>query len=130
MNFFIKQNSTLPELVYPLTEDMMYRYSITPEDLTNVVVTFSMYEQESGIYRIANVAASLITEIQHPEYPEELTYYLVYKFRLHQTRKVGNYSGEFKIDFLNELCVNKLTLPTNEELNIIIGNSITKTTVI
>ena len=95
MNFFIKQNSTLPELIYPLTSDLMYKYSITDKDLTDVAVTFSMYDQESGIYRIANVAANLITEIQHPEYPEELTYYLVYKFKLHQTKNVGNYSGQF-----------------------------------
>src|SRR5271157_1549777 len=104
MNFFIKQNSTLPELIYPLTSDLMYKYSITDKDLTDVAVTFSMYDQESGIYRIANVAANLITEIQHPEYPEELTYYLVYKFKLHQTKNVGNYSGQFLVDFISDSC--------------------------
>jgi len=128
-NFFIKKNSTLPELKYPLTQHTLEQYDITSDMLENAAITFSMIDSESGQFRIANVPANLVVNNARPEYPDELQYTLVYRFRLKDTKKSGRFYGEFKADFLGEGC-GKLTLPVDSQINIIISDSITKTTVI
>ena len=128
-NFFIKTDSTLPELKYPLTQHTMEQYDITPDMLENVGVTFSMMEADTGLYRIANVAGNLVVNNNRPEYPDEVQYTLTYRFKLPQTAKAGRYLGEFKLDFLGENC-GKITLPTQNLINIQISDGITKTTVV
>jgi len=128
-NFFIKKDSTLPELKYPLTQHTMEQYDITPDMLENVAVTFSMVEADSGLFRIANVAGNLVVNNNRPEFPDEVQYTLTYRFKLPQTRKAGRYYGEFKLDFLGENC-GKITLPTQNQINIQISDSSTKTTVV
>lgn len=128
-NFFIKKDSTLPELKYPLTQHTREQYDITDDMLENVAVTFSMIEADSGNYRIANVAGNLVVNNNRPEFSDEFQYTLTYKFKLPQTRKPGRYLGEFKLDFLGEHC-GKITLPTQNQINIQISDGITKTTVI
>ena len=128
-NFFIKKDSTLPVLKFPLTQHTLEQYDITPDMLENVAVTFSMVEADSGLYRIANVAGNLVVNNDRPEYPDELTYTLTYNFKLSQTRKAGRFLGEFKVDFLGENC-GKITLPTQNKINIQISDSNTKTTVV
>jgi len=128
-NFFIKKDSTLPVLKFPLTQHTMEQYDITPDMLENVAVTFSMTEANTGLFRIANVAGNLVVNNDRPNYPDELTYTLTYKFKLSQTRKAGRYLGEFKVDFLGENC-GKITLPTQNKINIQISDSNTKTTVV
>lgn len=133
MNFFIKKDSTLPELEYHLTQDIMRQYNITDEMLQNVAVTFSMVDAQTGLYRIANVPASIDFKRLRPQYPNNLIYTLVYRFKLQDTSKAGRFNGEFKLDFIpsgNNGGCGKLTLPTNDEINIIISDSITKTTVL
>jgi len=128
-NFFIKKDSTLPELKYPLIQKIREQYDISDEMLENVGVTFSMMEANTGLYRIANVAANLVVNNDRASFPDEEQYTLVYRFKLPQTAKAGRYLGEFKIDFLGEHC-GKITLPTQNQINIIISDGITKTTVI
>lgn len=127
-DFFIQKNSTLPKLKLPLLQSIREQYDITDEMLDNVAVTFSMKNADTGIYQIANVPADLVINRKRSEYPDEVEYTLVYKFRLNDTKKSGRFYGEFKLDFLGDNC-GKITLP-NTPINIIIGNSITKTTVI
>jgi len=130
-NFFIKKDSTLPVLKYPLTQFVLEQYDITKDMLENVAVTFSMMDADTGLYRIANVAANLVINTNRPEFPDELTYTLVYKFKLSQTSKSGRYVGEFVLDFLNpEYGCGKIKLPVDNQINIIISDSITKTTVV
>lgn len=128
-DFFIKKDSTLPELKYPLTQHVRDEYDLTDEMLENVAVTFSMIDAKTGLYRIANVAANLVINNNRPQYPDELQYTLMYRFKLPQTAKAGRYLGEFKVDFLGENC-GKITLPTQSQINIIISDSVTKTTVV
>jgi hypothetical protein len=128
-NFFIKKDSTLPELKYPLTQHTLEQYNITPDMLGNVAVTVSMID-ENGLYRIANAPANLVINDNRPDFPAEEKYTLTYKFKLRDTRKAGRYQFEFVVDFLgNEFC-GKIKLPVNGYINVIISDSITKTTVI
>ncbi len=132
-NFFIKKDSTLPELKFPLTQHLREQYDISDDMLDNVAVTFSMIDAETGIYRIANVSANLVINRDRVNYPDEEEYTLTYRFKETQTSKIGRFYGEFKIDFLqfegNDGC-GKITIPTQGHINIIISDSITKTTVI
>ena len=128
-NFFIKKDSTLPELKYPLTQKVREQYDLTDKMLENVAVTFSMMDAQTGQYRIANVAANLVVNNDRPGYPDELQYTLMYRFKLSQTTKAGRFLGELKVDFLGENC-GKITLPTNGFINIQISDSLTKTTVV
>jgi hypothetical protein len=97
--------------------------------LQNVAVTFSMINADTGIYVIANVPANIEFIKLRPQYPDDFIYELSYRFKLSQTAKPGRYYGEFKLDFLGENC-GKLTLPTQSKINIMISDSITKTTVV
>ena len=128
-NFFIKKDSTLPELKYPLTQHTMEQYDITKDMLENCAVTFSMVDANTGLYRIANAAANLVVNNNRPEYPDEEQYTIVYRFKLKDTRKTGRFLGNFTVDFLGENC-GKIGLPVNGLINIIISDSLTKTTVI
>lgn len=132
-NFFIKKDSTLPELKYPLIQRVREKYDLTDDMLENVAVTFSMMDADSGIYRIANVPANLVVNRNRPEYPDEIEYTLVYRFKLSDTKKAGRFLGEFVIDFIpsgNDAGCGKIKLPVNGQINIIISDSITKTTLI
>jgi len=128
-NFFIKRNSTLPELKYPLTQHTLEQYDITSNMLENAAITFSMIDADSGRYRIANVPANLVINNDRPEYPDELQYTLTYRFKLKDTKVSGRFQANFTIDFLGDSC-GKIGLPVNEYINIIISDSLTKTTVI
>jgi hypothetical protein len=130
-NFFIKKDSTLPELKYPLIQQVREKYNITDDMLENVAVTFSMIDAQTGLYRIANVPASLVINNDRLGKPSEEKYTFIYKFKLKDTRKAGRFLGEFKIDFLGEqIGCGKLTLPVENQINIVISDAITKTTVI
>ena len=132
-NFFIKKDSTLPELKYPLIQPIMEKYNITEDMLENVAITFSMIDAETGLYRIANVPASLAINNDRPAFPAEEKYTFIYKFTLKDTRKSGRFLGEFVIDFIlsgNDGGCGKIKLPVDGQINIIISDSITKTTVI
>lgn len=130
MIIYIKENSTLPKIKFPLTQGLMERYDITNEMMENVGITFSMIDENTGIYRIANAEATLGIIENVYERLDESKYTLIYKPKLKDTKKSGLYRGEFKLDFLGDNCGGKITLPTDDTLQIVIGDSITKTTVI
>lgn len=129
MNFYIKQNSNFPELKYPLTQKILEKYGISTAMLENVAVTFSMTNIETGIYRVANVAANLIISPDRALYPMDEYYTLQYKFKLSDTKKTGTFLGEFVLDFLGDGC-SKMKLPIDDDIIISISSSITKTSVI
>jgi hypothetical protein len=130
-NFFIKKSSTYPLLKFPLTQKLMEQYDITEDMLENCAITFSMLHSDTGLYRIANVAANLVVNNDRNKFPDEEKYTLTYKFTRNNTSKAGNYWAEFCLDFLDEKyqCY-KLKLPINGYINVIINDSITKTDVL
>lgn len=129
--FFIKQHSTLPEVKFPLNQRILEKYDITEDMMDNVAVTFSMYDSYTGEYEIANTPAKLLlADNDDYEKLDEARYTLAYRFKLHETEKTGRYLAEFKLDFLGEEYCGKITFPTDKAINIIIGKSSTKTTVV
>jgi len=127
--FFIKKGSTLPVLKYPIRQHLLERYDITDDMMENVAITFSMINEDTGIYHVANVEAQLIINNNRSKYPDEVKYTLVYNLSEKETKNIGLFKGEFKLDFLGNNC-GKITLPDNDYITIVISDSITKTTVI
>ncbi len=127
--FFIKKDSTLPELKLPVNQRIMEKYDITADMLDNCAVTFSMIESQSGLYRVANVEGKLIITNDRPLFPDEVTYTLAYHFKRHDTRRAGRFLGEFKVDFLGDNC-GKITLPIDTQIPIVVADSVTKTDVV
>jgi len=128
-SFIIGKNSTYPLLKFPLIQQLRDKYDISDDMLENVAVTFSMVDAETGVYRIANKAAHFLINDDIEKYYDEERYTLAFKFTTSQTRKAGNYLGEFKLDFIEDgVSCGKITLPMNK-IMIRITDSITKTSV-
>ena len=129
MNFIIKKDSTFPILKFNLTKFLMIRYGISDNMMESAVVTFSMIDAENGLYKIANAPGDLIINDINVSH-DEIKYVLAYKFKEYQTSKSGRFKGEFKLDFLGNELGGKITLPNDGEINIMINDSITKTSII
>jgi hypothetical protein len=128
LNFFIKKNSTLAIIKYPLSKQILDKYYITSDMLDNSAITFSMKNLETGIFSIANVNAELLHLPDRASYPSDEEYSLVYKIKKNQINKIGIYAGEFAIDFLGDFC-GKIILPDNDILVINILDTSVKTDV-
>jgi len=126
MKFFIKRYSTLPNLEIDL-EPISKKYNIKPQHWESCAVTFSMYDKNNNVYKIANKGAEIITKDRIVKIGEEYNYYLKYDFNIKDTSKYGEYIGEFKVDFLGMHPIGKLTIPIDDSIEIIIKDSITRT---
>lgn len=145
MNFYIKQNATLPELLLMPFRDGRYDYlggkivkldsteSINDiaEKLANSSVTFSMRDVETGMLKVANAEAEFVLyESREDTNIKQLL--LKYQFTSSDTNREGTYLGEFKIDILdtnqNNLKTGELIVPIKNELYIHVLSSKIKST--
>jgi len=129
MRFFIKQHSTLPYLEIEL-EEISKKYDIGNDKWENCAVTFSMYDKKNNIYRIANKEAKLVVKERIINLGDPYNYFLRYEFTEKDTSMIGDFIGEFKVDFLDNHDLGKITIPINDKIEIIIKNSITRTKVL
>jgi hypothetical protein len=129
MNFTIRKNSTLPTLKYDITHLVIEDESLA-QRLKSGVVTFSMIDKLTGQYIIANKAGKFSVEkpVTHTVgLLNGLKYYLVYEWVKGDTKRDGNFSGEFRIDFLDE-GNDTISLPDRRDsINISITGSLTST---
>lgn len=128
MNFYIKQHSDLPILVFPLTDKIMEKYNINDDMMENVGITFSMID-ENNRFIIANKGGEILYRKDIFETPHLYKYSLIYKFNKFETYNSGKFYGEFKLNFIGEYC-NTITLPNNNDINIFITESSTKVEII
>lgn len=128
-SFFIKKNSQLPILLYPLTQKNMEDNNITDDMMQNVAVTFTLYDTINEEYLLLNVPAYIkYRKNIEDEYNYE-KYSLYYKFSKEDTNVCGNYIGEFKLTFMEPFC-GVITFPSNGYIDIIIQNSHTKVDIV
>lgn len=134
MNFFIKQHSTLPVLKYYLKEDMLSRHHITDDMFESVAVTFSMFNPLTKTFVIANKQADLHINDDRVQrgLKGEPKYMLVYRFSEKDTKNIGDYKAEFVVDFMGYYGCGKIKFPigSGEDINVVVSESITKTTVV
>jgi len=92
MEFYIRQNATLPYLKVKVFKDGRNNYKEFSDSLTASTITFSMYDEETQVYKILDRPASIMSTDTIP-----VEYYVYYQFRKTDSKKSGRYIGEFKI---------------------------------
>jgi hypothetical protein len=121
----VKRHSTQPLIKFPLTQQIREKYDITHEMLQNCAVTFSMFNEETGLFKIANVQADLLIFENQYEFLDEPTYVLQYALKRKDTSEIGVFSAEFKLIFLGDNC-GTITFPSDSPISLIVQPTLTK----
>jgi hypothetical protein len=125
-HFFIKKDSTLPILKMKVVNDGRYDYKKIFDRIENAAVTFSMVD-EKGRPRVYN-QQGLIISVDKENCAEDEEFYIGYQFTARDTKKVGCYKAEFRLDFLDDGA--SLVVPIREELFVNVVDSITNTEIV
>ncbi len=121
MDFFIKQNATLPTLRVEVVKDGRSDFAQTQEFLNQTEILFSMVDIVTGQPKI--VGAPCTTELLD-ETDENISKYLIkYQFNFRDTKNQGRFKGTFRIQN-NQ---GDIVLPLTEDLFINITESISET---
>lgn len=112
MQFYIKQNSTLPVLKFQIVRDGRAGYQQLMQDLEVSSIFFTMIDEETGIPKIMSAPCNIVSLILPDGAPTE--YYIYFKFSSRDTNTPGRYVGEVLIK--ND--EGNLILPIREELYI------------
>ena len=119
MQFFIKQNSTLPVLKVEIIRDSNVSFRDIYDGLTASTLTFSMKNVSNDRYVILNDLANI--EILKDEYNNIDKIFIYYQFSKKQTKKIGEFLGEFNLNYMGQT----LSLPIEKKIYINILESIT-----
>jgi|TARA_R110000751_G_scaffold306782_1_gene426196 hypothetical protein len=115
MEFFINKNSTLPYLKMELVNDGRNDFRKFYEKIQNATIKFNMYDTSTKVKIIAKADATIELKCETCGIGgDEPEYYIVYKWSDRDTRRVGQYNGEFTITFLGG--DGTLIAPIREEL--------------
>ena len=112
MEWFIKQNSTLPVLKFQIVKDGRAGYQQLMEDLEVSTIFFTMIDVETGIPKIVSAPCSIVPLILPEGSSPE--YYVYFQFTSRDTNTPGRYQGQVLIK--ND--EGTLILPIREELYI------------
>jgi hypothetical protein len=125
MNFFIKQNSSLPSLIMRAVNDYRYDNDEFFQLMELSAVTFSMSDVKTGRLKVASKPGRLIKK---PTIDNSLEYYIAYDFSEMDTNTAGVFLGEFKVTLFNsDLTYNSsLIVPIAEDLYIHVIDSFVK----
>jgi hypothetical protein len=118
MEFYIKQNATLPILKLQVVKDGRSDYHNFMDLIETSTILFSMVDADTGIPKFLSktagfVAKTFINESAPPEY------YVYFQFTAKDTNKPGRYEGQFLLK--NEQ--GNLIVPIREKLYINIQDS-------
>ena len=115
MEFFINKNSTLPKLKLELVNDGRNYFRNFYEKIQNATIKFNMYDTSTKVKLIAKADAEIELKCETCGIGgDEPEYYIVYKWKARDTRRVGQYNGEFTITFLDG--TGTLIAPIRDEL--------------
>lgn len=124
--FFIIRGSVNPVLEMEVIDDGRYSFSrsLINDALQDSTVTFSMINEETGIYKITKAKANIVmADMQDCEEH----YILQYKWNKRDTSVKGVYNAWFEINFNGNLTSNgveypqgNLKVPIEEPLRIVV----------
>ena len=117
MEFYIKQNATLPVLKMQVVKDGRAGYLQLMEDLAVSTIYFTMIDVETGIPKIVSAPCGIVPLILPLGATPE--YYVYFQFTSRDTNTPGRYQGQFLIK--ND--EGNLILPIREDLYINIQES-------
>jgi len=123
MEFFIRKDSIEPILKMQLVQDGRNEFKHFHEKVSNSTIYFSMRDVKTGIPKIINKKANIVSKTQtSPNAPTE--YYIYYKWLKKDVNKVGRFEGQFVIYFHDDNT--ELIVPIREDLYITISDSFVK----
>ena len=124
MEFYINQNSELPVLEMELINNGLKDFKNFVECIQDADITFSMYNKDTNVYKIANDRAYIKLK-DNTSCVEE--YLICYNWRKRDTKEKGTYIGYFNINFRGDIVseidtypTGELIMPIRQELTIII----------
>lgn len=109
--FFLTNGSTLPNLRMEVINDGRNDFHKAYLALQAATVTFSMTNMETGVKKIANAKAYVI---EKEDAGCEEAYVIEYRWNKRDTNTSGNYIGQFKIVFDDNISINGMTFPKGE----------------
>jgi hypothetical protein len=109
--FFLTKNSTLPNLRMEVINDGRNDFRKAYLALQAATVTFSMTNMETGVKKIANAKAYVV---EKEDTGCEEAYVIEYRWNKRDTDTPGNYIGQFKIKFDDNISIDGMTFPKGE----------------
>lgn len=109
--FFLTNGSTLPNLRMEVINDGRNDFHKVYLALQAATVTFSMTNMETGVKKIANAKAYVI---EKEDAGCEEAYVIEYRWNKRDTNTSGNYIGQFKIVFDDNISIDGMTFPKGE----------------
>ena len=109
--FFLTNGSTLPNLRMEAINDGRNDFHKAYLALQAATVTFSMTNMETGVKKIANAKAYVI---EKEDAGCEEAYVIEYRWNKRDTNTSGNYIGQFKIVFDDNISIDGMTFPKGE----------------
>ena len=106
--FHINKGATLPTLKMEVINDGRNDFWKIFLALQNCDVRFSMWNSDTGIYKIANAKAEVVYD---DDGGCEDKYYIQYNWKKRDTNEPGKYNAQFKITFSDNIEVEDYTLP-------------------
>ena len=113
MTFFLTKNSTLPNLRMEVINDGRNDFHKAYLALQSATVTFSMINMETGVKKIANAMAYVVGK---EDSGCEEAYVIEYRWNKRDTNTPGNYIGQFKIIFDDNISIDGMSFPKGEML--------------
>lgn len=111
MTFFLTKNSTLPNLRMEVINDGRNDFRKAYLALQSATVTFSMTNMDTGIKKIANAKAYVV---EKEDTNCEEAYVIEYRWNKRDTNEPGNYIGQFKIIFDDNISIEGMKFPSGE----------------
>jgi hypothetical protein len=109
--FFLTKNSTLPNLRMEVINDGRNDFRKAYLALQAATVTFTMTNMETGVKKIANAKAYVV---EREDTGCEEAYVIEYRWNKRDTDTPGNYIGQFKIKFDDNISIDGMTFPKGE----------------
>ena len=107
--FYIKQNSTNPELRMELVNNGRYNFNKFYDAIQDSVISFSMKNMDNGIIKISNAKADIIPA---NDCGCDEKYIISYKWKERDTKEKGKFIAHFNIKFNGNISENGTIFPT------------------
>jgi len=109
--FTINQNSTLPYLEIEPINDGRHDYKKLYMAIQSATVTFTMTNNNTGIKKIANAPCNIVS-VEDSGCDERFK--IQYKWNARDTKEIGQFKGEFKIRFSDDIKMEDMIFPKGD----------------
>ena len=117
MEFYIRQNSTLPILKLELIDDGKNDKSSFNEKLENCEITLDLINIDGNIPHILSSSCNITNKVKKNNFITD-EYFIIHHFTAEETSVVGRYEAKINIQFFDSNMENTdlLILPLKEKL--------------